>query len=364
MYGLSEVGSAVVALKDTAAAVVGWWRDRLSDFVDYLSPSSAPPTDPVQPDYTPPYTGGQCLIRYRVGIRYLKPDNTYSSTSFDFANGRLGELFVQSGQGRLRSSSGESSMLAVSNMALVKDSSIANVEVVSVAPDTGQPPDTCGNLPNPNAPYSPDTGVVDGDSPDDGDETDLVYNAAPLVTVGGLLSALQAIATAIKAISDAVDGIRKIGDAIENIKKLLDKLFGDKEKEDKRKPENRECWAGQWHKTSSVDGYISLAPIYLGTKEFIPYAIEFAIQDFPSTASRVLGQNSPSICLDSQPLLFLSWQDATFGITSIKKIQVLHSMNYIPRLSRGAFYNFRLNPSITAKFRLFYSSEPETEEAE
>jgi hypothetical protein len=358
MFDNNPFTGFINAWRDASAGVLGWVSDRLADLAGFVGLPSAPATELIQEPFTLPFTGGQCVGRsYRVICERNRISTNQGISLFTInTNGAILGTEFRSINGALfwylLTTSGGQGIVNVTQASANNDL----YRIVSVTPNNGLP-DDCGNLPNPNPPFPPEYGLVDAENGDDGTGGALVYAGLPIPTVAGILAALKTIADTIRVVADALDGVRKIGDAIKKIADLLDQLFGDKKDRDREKPKYRRYAVGGWYRCVAVDGFIALTPITLGGVQAIPYKIQFLANSFPASASRVLGVNSPSISIDSLPFFYLLLQENDYGVTSVKPIRTLNSSTYIPPFHRGVFWNFRLNPSINAKFRLFYQTE-------
>lgn len=370
----------VNAWKDASAAALQYSLDRLADLTNFLGLADKPDTDPIQEPFTPPFTGGQCVgALYRLSIKWTDSRGQIYAV-FGGENGAGG--FSEPAESTVRSS-GAIVVGAISGISNAVDigGGVWRVTIngVTVQYFPTQPPsnfqisqiyrvdggtDNCGDLPNPNPEFPPAYGALVSENPDDGEGGELVYAGLPVLSVAGVLAALRAIAEGIAVIGDVLNGIRQIGEAIKQISDLLKEIFDGKKDDDKAKPKYRRYAVGEWYRLSTIDGFIPATPITLGGVEAIPYKVQIVVEEFPSTSSRVLGVSSPSISIDTLPLFYLLLQEDDFGVTAVKPIRTLNSSTSIPPFHRGIFWNFRLNPSINAKYRFFYQTEQIEQEVE
>lgn len=364
-----------------STGIAEWVSDRASDLANFLGLTPSFASSPVAEPYTPPFTGGQCTFAYRGILDVRTATNPNQRLIYSWGPGGSGSFiavganpptsawgsFAINGKitGATFDLSGSTYRFFVNGVHVANRVSTAGtvtgVNIAGLVPSSGGA-DSCGDLPNPSPPLPTDYGLRSGGENYDSDDLLPVYEGSPIVTASGLLAALAAIAEAVKNIADVLQGIKKIGEAIAAIKKLLDELFNDKKERDKKDPSKKDRLTAFWRQCNSVDGYIFLNPVPIGAKLAYPYKIQFVVESFPPTSSRILGVNAPSISIDSLPLFYLYFQDDSSGIQSIKEIRVLNSVSYLPPYCTGIFWNFRLNPSAKAKFRLFYEVETEEEE--
>lgn len=363
MLDNNPFSGALSAWKEASGAALQWQLDRIADLGNFLGILDKPVSAPIQEPYELPFDGGQCPVLYDINYRITAQSGQVFGQGVSQQLGPIGGFFWAdrraSGEGfgvYLRTGTGDVLFVLTAQADTIN-------EIFSLNRVDGQV-DDCGNLPNPNPPFPPDDGAITSTNPDDGKAGELVYAGLPVVTVTGILAALRAIAAALSVINDILDGVRKLGDALKKITDLLDEIFKKKKDDDKDKPKNRKYSVGSWYSLNSIDGFIPVTPITLGGVEAIPYKVQVLVNSFPSTASRVLGTSAPSISIDTLPLFYLLLQEDDFGVTAVKPIRTLNSSTSIPPFHRGVFWNFRLNPSIQAKYRLFYQTEPVEEEKE
>lgn len=367
MFDNNPFSAALSPFREAASSIGQWVSDRLADLGDFLDLNDAPVTEPIQEPYEPPFTGGQCLAaEYSVQLR-----NTFGyvdGRSDTFQNLTVGTFGKIRGT-RVSEDRLSGFLLAAGQTGTPTDIEVASaggaffvraVDIVSLTRVGGI--DNCGDLPNPNPALPPSANGYGSGNPDDGMGGDIVYAGLPVLSAAALIAALKLLADAISAVADALDGIRKIGEALKGIIDLLKELLDGKKEDDKEKPKNRKYSVGQWSSMTQTDGLIETKPITLDGKIALPYKVQVVIKEFPNTSSRILGVLSPSISIDSLPLFYLLLQEDDFGITAVKTIRTLSSSTSIPPFHRGVFWNFRLNPQMEGKYRLFYQTEPEEEE--
>lgn len=340
-------------------AIQNLLQDRSFDDDPVLSPPSS-----QLPPFVPPFVGGQCVgatyvIQYRYrqinsdGSVFLERFNTFSNSNIyrgDIASITVVSLkngdSVNGVRVAHRDSSGNRifANVPVGNTFFTGDSVLSDVQVQR----TGGLPDNCGDVPNPNDPIPPSVGGGNlAPLPDD--DPELVYAGAIVAPALGYLATLAAIAAAIKAAADTLDGIKKIGEAIDELRKLL-------EENEKEKPKNRTLWNSPWV-SLSVDGGIFIPLNQIGDVKLYPYQIQIEIEAFPSTCSRRLGIASPSFAHE-EPIGWVFPRSANFGYSESVAIRFLRNSISINQDTNGISYSFRENPSVKAKMRVWYSSDP------
>jgi len=390
MLDNNPFSGALAPFRDASRAVFNFVFDRLSDLSNFVGVTDAPPTEVLQPDFDLPFEGGQCVgdpysiiigATFRSGsttrIYYFTRGNTtgYPDLATARAVAANRPPFVGAIPTPSFSVSGATGTASFGSVGVIQYAVNifefpvgftleSGTETVVEVINRANPSDPCGNLPNPNPPFDPSANPFGSGNLDNGTSGTVIYSGLPVLTAAGILAALRAIADAISAISDILSGVQKIGDALKKIADLLKELLDGKKEDDKEKPKNRKYSVGSWYNMSSIDGLIETKPIQLEGKEAIPYQMQVVIDRFPSTASRVLGVNSPSITIDSLPLFYLLLQEDCQGITAVKEVRTLNSCTSIPPFHKGIFWNFRLNPQLRGKYRLFYQTEPIEEEIE
>ena len=362
--------------RDVGNSIGKWIGDRLGDLSNFFGLSPAPQTTAGQgtSSWVPPFTGGQCSgVNYVVSGRDIVT-NPPAGANLNWTVTVPGKIsaptsLVQSGFTFYGFYYGNQTANNFYNRGGLNwygvGRHVTGIEITSVVRQGGLP-DTCGNLPDPNPqptlPYS--QGGANASNPYTSDQLDTIYEGLPLALPANLLGALAGLAGLIGNALDALDGIKKIGDAIGVIQKLLDLLLKDKERRDRANPIFKKKLIGFWREIVEEDGYISFNQIPIGLKFAIPYAIQIVVENFPSTASRLLGTKSPDIGSDPYPLFYLQLQNNSFGIRDVVHVRSLNSFHYLDSLDRGCFYNFRQNPECKAKFRIFYELETEEVQAQ
>lgn len=369
-------------------SISNWIGQRISDLQNFLGLLPAPSTIPNEQisNWSPPYQGGQCntLYRFKISATYTT-GSLYAGSALAYSQliaAELTDSAARQGGGfpgpmgnwqfsNQKNAFGTASVLRLSNgfqtitWAANTNGDFVGASITWVERLDGLP-DTCGDPPNPNPqptlPFS--QGGANAASPYDSNQLDTVYEGLPLALPTNLLGILAGLAGVISGALDALDGIKKIGDAIGLIQRLLDLLLKDKERRDRANPTFKKKLIGFWREITEDDGYISFNQIPIGLKFAIPYAIQIVVEDFPSTASRLLGTKSPDIGSDPYPLFYLQLQNNSFGIRVVIHVRSLNSFHYLDSLDRGCFYNFRQNPDCKAKFRIFYELETDEVQAE
>jgi len=378
MFDNNPFSGALAPFQDAAAAVGEWVQDRLADLANFLGLDDASTTAPIAPPFAPPFSGGQCPVAYNISFDYFVErdpiglsltlnGNVIGGFSGDGTFGALGSPIVtrpteSTWDIRIpcRSFGGVSyeRSIASGGTSNVVDVRITRFEVSR----TDGLPDNCGDLPNPNPPFPLSANAFSSGNGDDGTDGEIVYAGLPVLSAAALVAALKLLAEAIAAAADALEGVRKIGEALKGIIDLIDELLNGKKEKDKENPKNRRYSVGAWRAMTTIDGLIPTTAITLDGKIALPYKVQVVIKEFPNTSSRILGVLSPSLSIDSLPLFYLLLQEDDFGISAVKTIRTLNSSTSIPPFHRGVFWNFRLNPQMEGKYRLFYQTEPEEEE--
>lgn len=364
MFDNNPFSGFLNAWAQASAAALQFSANRLTDLANFLGLADKPDTVLESAPYIPPFTGGQCEVNYAISVRATRANGT-----FDFGGGVLrGKITgittrrLNAGQFSVGVGNDKGEFLPIFTLDDANPNALTGFIFNALEPTSGV--DNCGDLPNPNPPLPVDIGAFGSLNPDGGGDGELVYAGLPVLTVGGILAALRAIADAISVIGDVLDGINQIGEALKKLTDLLKELFDGKKDDDKAKPKYRRYSVGEWFDLRGIDGLISTTPITLGGVEAIPYKVQIVVKEFPPSSSRILGVKSPSISIDTLPLFYLLLQEDDYGVTAVKPIRTLNSSTSIPPFHRGIFWNFRLNPSINAKYRLFYQTEQIEEEVE
>jgi hypothetical protein len=378
MFDNNPFSGALSSFFNAAAAIADFVGDRLADLANFLGLPNAPATSAILQPFVPPFTGGQCTGGpYRLEVSWTDNrgevfavfgnDNSSGQTTpvdpvLISSQGAIVIGKINSVTSFLRVGTSSAWRMTINGVFVnfIPNGIPSNPVIRRVRPVGFV--DNCGDLPNPNPAFPPSANAFNGGNADDGTDGEIIYAGLPVLSAAAFIAALRLVAEAIQAAADALDGIRKIGEALKGIIDLLKEILDGKKERDKENPKNRKYSVGAWRAMPTIDGLIPTTAISLDGKIALPYKVQIVIRQFPSSASRILGTLSPSISIDSLPLFYLLLQEDDFGISAVKTIRTLNSSTSIPPFHRGVFWNFRLNPQMEGKYRLFYQTEPEEEE--
>ena len=333
--------------------LIDWGVARVTDYVNFLRsiPSFfAPKPSPQSIPYTPPFTGGQCLVQYTITYDLFNPDNSpWQSNKQIILNGAfIGTKYIPNSAGNPNegiyfiSQSGTAKNFITNN----PDVKVVIKSVVRVDGSTVE----CGNLPNPNpAPNINDDGLFAPTNPVIGDENGTLNPAAivlspafPLALVGAILAGYAAALAAANIAADALAAIKKVAEALDSLKKLWEKLQEFLEEWEKDRPKNREI-VRQTYGNINGDGAIDFYP--LNNKNFVGIQVDIVVTEVPIGFGKYFGSMSPSRYRYKE-LGYISFYSISKGIVETHSIQFKRTSLIIPKTAVGFIYHFGLDDKI------------------
>ena len=334
-------------------AALPWLRDRAEEFGDFLRsiPSLlAPKPSPLSPPYTPPFTGGQCLVQYRITWNSFFEDNTpFQSNQQIVLNGAfVGVQFFQSSSTYPNSGWYFVSQSGTARNFITNNPSV-KIVVQSVVRVDGLA-DACGNTPNPTPPPAiPDDGLFNPTNPHIADDNGtlnpaaiVLAPAAPLVLVPLIGSAIAAALAAARAASSALEAIQKVAEALEGLGNLWDKLKEFLEDWEKNRPKKRDI-VRQTYGRILGDGAIDFFPD--NNNKFQAIQLDVVITNIPIGFGRYFGSLSPSRYRFKE-LGYIAFYSVNQGILETHSIQFKRTSYQIPELAVGFIYHLGLDEQI------------------
>ena len=335
-------------------AALPWLRDRAAEFGDFLRtvPSFfAPKPSPLSPPYTPPFTGGQCLVQYRITWNSFFEDNTpWQSNQQIVLNGSfVGVQFFQASStypntGWYFVSQSGTARNFITNLPSAK------IVVQSVVRVDGQA-DTCGNTPDTNPPPAiPDDGLFNPTNPHIADDNGNLNPSAivlapfipPLAILPFVVGAYNAAVDAAKAATDVFNKIDKIVDILDTLDNLLDKVNKDSDDRKKDDPKNRDI-VRQTYGQILGDGALDFFPE--NNTKFQAVQLDVVITNIPSGFGKFFGNLSPHRYRYKE-LGYIAFYSVTQGILSVHSVQFKRTSYQIPELAVGFIYHLGLNDQI------------------
>lgn len=373
--------------------------------IDYLFKLLFPPvpsTVPLSQPYTPPFTGGQCLVQYRITYNIDFPDGTRFQTNNQIVlNGAFsGVKFLPSSPSNPNSGlhfisqSGEAKNFITNN----PDFKIIIVSVIRVDNLT----DSCGNLPNPIPPspiggsglpsspspvlYPPPNNpnnnwfpLIAGIAAVAGTALTAATAAAAATAATAITAATAAATAATAAIASAPNGstiqqqsqsqkfnadalvgvaqvLAEIAKQINELEKEVRKVKtkeADKEKDDAEKVIRYDFGS------ANKDGFIKLYP-ESNPDRFKATFIDLQIFNIPIGYGKYFGEKSPHL-YKYQSLGQIHFVSPTFGILESREVDFVRLSLNVPDNCFGFFYHFGLNGIISANLSGFYTKTEQQE---
>ena len=345
------------------APVLGFLRSALPyallflrPILDFLAPK---PTAAPNP-YNPPFTGGQCVTRYRVIFDSVtnRPNQDRLNILLEFNGAVLGYSYVSYIDGAYDAikvvwDAPNQGIFGTVAYGLVQDfrpssltAYITNIRITRVDGLA----DDCGNLPDPVPPPSiPDDGLFIPTNPTIGDNNGnlnpaaiILLPAAPIVFVSGFAAALAAALAGAKAAADALAGIKLLAEGFELLKDLFKKIAEDLDEKEKLKPKNRDI-VRQTYGQIKGDGALDFFPN--NNTKFEPIQLDIIIVAIPIGFGKYFGSFSPHRYRYKE-LGYISFYSVNQGILETHSIQFKRTTLQIPPLAIGFIYHLGLDEQI------------------
>lgn len=337
----------------------------VGDFLRGIPPYFAPKPVPLGVSYTPPFTGGQCDVRYLVNYSTYRT-NLAGTESFI----ETGELNLEGkilGFGVVYGGATASNGYETVSWRILR--SVGNFEVSRIAGGGGTGitsargtinsvtrvdglPDNCGNVGNPTpAPSIPDDGLFKPNNPYITDSNDVVNESAivllpglPLVLVPLISSAIAAALAAARAALDALEAIKKVAEALEGLAGLWRKLKEFLDEWEKNRPKKRDI-TRQTYGQILGDGALDFFAPNSKTVEAIQ--LDIIVTSIPVGYGKYFGDLSPNR-YRYRELGYVAFYSVNQGILETHSIQFKRTTLEIPKLAVGFIYHFGLDEQIQA----------------
>lgn len=355
---------------------------------DYLFPNNELPTvgettpTPDSPPYVPPFTGGQCTgVQYETVIngqvKFGIGSNLEGQIQSTFVNAVGHSVSEPISVARLEIRNGNAVWVITNQLERTLTSTspiyapldISGLNVTVRRADLA--PDTCGDLPDPNAsppPPIPDGGIPQNGTPAISPNDELVEAGLPVVfapsvlaalaglaiSIGQAIAAAQAAADALAATKALADAVKGIADILAEYKETFDELRKYLNKKKKEDDANKQYFIRQFG-TILRDGYLDITP-RPAVEGFKPLMLDFLCANVPNAKGRFFGIKSYN-WFRYEELGSICFLSPTSGVLSIHKIEHVRTSIPIPELAIGFTYNMGLNGVIRARVSMLYTQE-------